>query len=136
MEPAVIFITVLAMVFVFSANKPMETPLQAIGAAFTTGLFAIIGGASFFAQILSSVTERFYEEDIPLETYMEHRPRAFHHSRAKFDTGDRFYHKYGVCCSERGHCVSCVKQQAEDARKYAGVDQDDFDKKMKEALAT
>ncbi|KAF5669655.1 hypothetical protein FHETE_4895 [Fusarium heterosporum] len=136
MEPAVVFITMLAMVFVFSANTPMETPLQAVGAALTTGFVAILGGASFFAQILSSVAERFHEEDIPLENYMEHRPRAFYRSRAKFETDDRFYHEYGVCCSESGHCVSCVKQQAEDARKFAGVDQDEFDKQMKEALAT
>jgi hypothetical protein len=66
---------------------------------------------------------------------MERRPTVFRRSRAKFDTGDRFYHKYGVCCSERGNCVSCVKQQAEDARRFAEMDEDEFDRKMKEALA-
>jgi hypothetical protein len=72
---------------------------------------------------------------MPLKDYMEHRPRVFHRSRAKFDTGDRFYHKYGVCCSERGNCVSCLKQQAEDARRFAWMGQDEFDRRMKEALA-
>jgi hypothetical protein len=66
---------------------------------------------------------------------MEGRPMVFRRSRARFDTGDRFYHKYGVCCSEKGNCVSCVKQQAEDARRFAGMGQDEFDRKMKEALA-
>ncbi|KAM0346445.1 hypothetical protein ACHAPU_005510 [Fusarium lateritium] len=136
MEPAVIFITALAMVFVFSANTPKETPLQAIGVTFAAGVLAILGGASFFAQIISSVAEKLYEEDIPLEDFMERRPMVFHHSRAKFDTGDRFYHKYGICCSEKGLCVSCAKQKAEDVQNLAGVDQDEFDKQMKEALAT
>ncbi|KAM0199158.1 hypothetical protein ACHAPA_001610 [Fusarium lateritium] len=135
MEPAVLFITLLAMVFVLPANTPWETPRQAIAGALTAGVFAFLGGASFFTQILSSTVGRLWKQETPLEYYMDHQPSEFHLSGAKFDTGDRFYHKYGVCCSERGNCVSCVKQQAEDVRKFAGLGQDEFDRMMKEALA-
>jgi hypothetical protein len=44
MEPAVLYITLFAMVFVFSANTPLETPRQAIGGALAVGVFAFLGG--------------------------------------------------------------------------------------------
>ncbi|CAJ0553433.1 Ff.00g119450.m01.CDS01 [Fusarium sp. VM40] len=135
MELAVLFITLFAMAFMIAANTPLETPRQAIGGAFIAGVLSLLGGAPFVAEILSSTVRNLWKEDIPLEDYMEHRPRVFHRSRAKFDTGDRFYHKYGVCCSERGNCVSCLKQQAEDARRFVWMGQDELDRRMKEELA-
>ncbi|KAM0249401.1 hypothetical protein ACHAP5_002790 [Fusarium lateritium] len=137
MEPAVLFITLLAMAFVLSANTPFETPRQAAAGALAAEVFAFLGGkigASFLAQILSSTVGRLWKQETPLEYYMDHQSREFYLSGAKFDTCDRFYHKYGVCCNERGNCESCVKQQAEHVRKFAGMGQDEFDRRMKEAL--
>ncbi|KIL89008.1 hypothetical protein FAVG1_07402 [Fusarium avenaceum] len=135
MELAVLFVTLFAMAFMIAANTPLETPRQAIGGAFVAGVLSLLGGAPFVAEILYSTVRNLWKEDSPLEDYMEHQPRVFHRSRAKFDTGDRFYHKYGVCCSERGNCVSCLKQQAEDARRFLWMGQDELDRRMKEELA-
>jgi hypothetical protein len=46
MEPAVLYITLFAITFVFSANTPLETPRQAIGGAFAAGVLSVLGGES------------------------------------------------------------------------------------------
>jgi hypothetical protein len=57
------------------------------------------------------------------------------HGPAGFDTFDRFYHAYGICCCEKGHCVSCLKKHAERFREEHKEVGDEFDRPFKQALA-
>ncbi|KAF4448808.1 hypothetical protein F53441_7857 [Fusarium austroafricanum] len=134
MEHAAILVGIFVIGFLLASNSPIEMSPQAWGMALATVLFTIVGGASFFGRILQAALPEPQEaKDFP-EKYFEHRHNVFHRGRAKFNTDDRFYHTYGVCCDGGGHCESCVKSQAEKARYFMGMDQDMFDMRMREAL--
>ncbi|KAG8351519.1 hypothetical protein FVEN_g13198 [Fusarium venenatum] len=38
---------------------------------------------------------------------------AFFAFIGELDAYDKFYHVYGICCDEKGHCRSCFTQYAE-----------------------
>ncbi|KAF4969912.1 hypothetical protein FSARC_2945 [Fusarium sarcochroum] len=123
MELATI-ITLLVTSVAFFANAPLETPVQAIGAAFAVGFSAFLGGASFLALILDSATgwRQQTAPDILSEHYYQNRPRESYervirrHSH-KLNDHDLFYRRYGVCCNAEGKCVSCLDIEVDRIRR-------------------
>ncbi|KAH6978652.1 hypothetical protein EDB82DRAFT_505650 [Fusarium venenatum] len=94
------FFIIIPMFVAFIANNSMQTPFGAIIAAGVVAFFAFIGG------------------------------KYAHHLPAELDAYDKFYHVYGICCDEKGHCRSCFTQYAERFR-YGH----EFDGQFKQAFA-
>ncbi|RGP78154.1 hypothetical protein FLONG3_3723 [Fusarium longipes] len=140
MEIVAFYITMLAMLSTFAVTSPTETPFQAIVASCAAGLLALAGGAEFLGHVVVAIRERFLElpeeeeEDSP-EVNLGSWRRILGHGPAEFDTHDRFYHAYGACCTEKGHCISCLKLYAERFREEFQEFSDEFDRVFKRALA-
>ncbi|KAM0562151.1 hypothetical protein ACHAPJ_002596 [Fusarium lateritium] len=116
-------ITIFVMSFAFFANSPLQTPVQAIGAAFAIGFSAFLGGVPFFAFVLSSATGWHQQTtpDILSEEHYQNRPhesyeRVIRRHPHKMNDLDLFYRRYGICCSAEGKCVSCINIQADRIR--------------------
>ncbi|KAF5027249.1 hypothetical protein F66182_665 [Fusarium sp. NRRL 66182] len=134
-----VFITFVVMAFAFFANSPLETPLQAFGATFAIGISAFLGGAPLLAQALSAaiskpreitISEKHYE-DRPADSYM----RVIHPGRARFAELDEFYHRHGICCSDKeGECSSCLDVQVSAIRRALATDLYEFEARMKEPV--
>ncbi|KAM0394904.1 hypothetical protein ACHAO7_004512 [Fusarium culmorum] len=129
------FFVILSVAIAFIANDPIQTPFGAIFASFFVAFFALIGGASFINHVIISVQERLV---VPPEDDIFSRPslrRVTGYGPAEFDTHDKFYHTYGICCGKKGHCHSCLKQHAEQLRDEQVEDKFEFNRKIKQALA-
>ncbi|KAG8666186.1 hypothetical protein FPOAC2_11284 [Fusarium poae] len=129
------FFIIISILVAFIANDPMQTPFGAIFTAGVVAFFAFIGGASFLNQLIIAIQERSEEQSEDAESPGPSLLRLAGHGPAEFDTYDKFYHAYGICCGERGHCHSCLTQYAEQFRKEHVEDGHEFDRQFKHALA-
>lgn len=63
---------------------------------------------------------------------------VLHHGRVKFNTHDRFYRKYGICCDQEGHCIFCLDLQNEEneqIQEFLRMWHNRLGRRMKEAFA-
>ncbi|KAL4726141.1 hypothetical protein ACLX1H_006818 [Fusarium chlamydosporum] len=137
MKPIVAYVTVFVILSTFITNAPMEDLVTALMSSHCVGNYSLSEGASLLANILVSLKEKFWElHDLqePLKPYLGPWHRETGHESAEFDAMDRFYHSYGICCGERGHCISCLKQQAEQFRENCNGAGHEFDRQLKQAL--
>ncbi|EXM04022.1 hypothetical protein NOF04DRAFT_20177 [Fusarium oxysporum II5] len=107
---------------------------EAWGYIFATVLFTVMGGASFFGQIIQTALPELQQTNNAPEDYLEHQPEVFYHGRGKFSAHDRLHRKYGICCDQEWHCISCVNLQAEEVRVLVKMRYNELDRRMKEAL--
>ncbi|KAH7267475.1 uncharacterized protein BKA55DRAFT_534250 [Fusarium redolens] len=135
MEITIICVAALVISFLLMGNSPMQMSREAWGITLATVLFTVIGGASFFGQIIHATLPQLQQTRNTLENYLEHRPGDFYQGWPKFRAHDRFHHNYGICCGQEGHCMFCVDLQAEELQALVRMRQTAFERRMEEAFA-
>ncbi|KAF5239766.1 hypothetical protein FANTH_9845 [Fusarium anthophilum] len=115
MELTTICLTALIIGFLLIGNSPIQMPREAWGYTLAMVFFAVIGGASFFGQIIHTALPALRQtHEIP-EDYFEHIAKVLHHGRVKFSAPDHhFNHEFGICCDQESHCISCLDLQDEE----------------------
>ncbi|KAF4493747.1 hypothetical protein FAGAP_10126 [Fusarium agapanthi] len=107
MELTTICFTALIISFLLIGNSPIQMPREAWGYTLATVFFAVIGGASFFGQIIHTALPALRQTHDTPEDYFEHLAKVLHHGRVKFSAPDHhFNRKFGICCDQEGHCIN------------------------------
>ncbi|KAF5605333.1 pre-mrna splicing factor rna helicase [Fusarium subglutinans] len=115
MELTTICLTALIIGFLLIGNSPIQMPREAWGYTLATVFFAVIGGASFFGQIIHTALPALRQTHDTPEDYFEHIAKVLYHGRVKFSAPDlHFNRKFGICCDQEGHCISCLDLQDEE----------------------
>ncbi|KAG5746331.1 hypothetical protein H9Q69_011048 [Fusarium xylarioides] len=138
MELTTLCLTALIISFLLIGNSPIQMPREAWGYTLATAFFAVIGGASFFGQIIHTALPELQQTRETPEDYFEHLSKVLHHDRGKFSAHGRFYRKYGICCDQEGHCVFCLDLQDkrdEEILAFLRTWHNRFDRRMKEPFA-
>ncbi|RGP59293.1 hypothetical protein FSPOR_11443 [Fusarium sporotrichioides] len=129
------FFLIFSILLAFFANDPLHTPFQALAATGVVVFFALVGGASFLNDLFVAIQKQMEEPPEDEDLARPSLRRAAGHGPAEFDIHDKFYHAHGLCCSEKGHCHSCLKQHAERFKEEHAEDGLEFDRQLKQALA-
>ncbi|CVL07959.1 uncharacterized protein FPRO_05022 [Fusarium proliferatum ET1] len=124
MELTTICLTALIIGLLLIGNSPIQMPREAWGCALATAFFAVIGGASFFGQIIHTALPELQKTHDTPGDYFEHLSRVFYHGRGKF--------RFGICCDRQGHCISCLDLRDEDIRALLRMWHTGLDRRMKE----
>ncbi|RBQ68246.1 hypothetical protein FVER14953_21051 [Fusarium verticillioides] len=103
MELTTICLTVLIITFLLIGNSPIQMPQEAWGYSLATVFFAVIGGASFFGQIIHTALPELHRTHNNPEDYFEHLSKILRQGQVKFSAHD--HRKYGICCDQEGHCL-------------------------------
>ncbi|KAF5962830.1 putative ATP-binding protein PRP16 [Fusarium bulbicola] len=115
MELTTICLTALIIGFLLIGNSPIQMPREAWGYTLATVFFAVIGGASFFGQIIHTALPALRKTHDTPEDYFEHIAKVLYHGRVKFSAPDHHFNReFGICCDQEGHCISCLDLQDEE----------------------
>ncbi|KAF5588536.1 hypothetical protein FPCIR_7110 [Fusarium pseudocircinatum] len=88
MELATICLTVLIISFLLIGNSPIQMPREGWSYTLAAVFFAVIGGASFFGQIIHTALPELQRTHENPEGYSEHLSKILRQGRVKFSAHD------------------------------------------------